>query len=365
MTFVKKTPLEFNNELSVLYKSNVYLKREDLQTTRSFKIRGAYNKISKNVDSINHVVTCSAGNHAQGVAYVCNQYKINHTIFIPTCTPIQKQKRIEDIGKEFLKLNIIGNNFDESLKHALEFAKQNEYIFVHPFDDIDVIEGQSNVSKEIVDEIKPDAVVCCIGGGGMISGQLLYRKWFNKEYEYKIFGVEPENADGMNKSLKAKQIEIVDNLDTFVDGASVKRVGNVTFDICKNNKIENIFIVDNNKLCHTIVKLYQEHGIITEPAGALTVACLDKLFAFDSSLIGKNVVCIVSGGNNDVMRYSEFIERSLIYQGLCHYYIIQFDQRPGSLEQFVNKVLSGTSIDIKRFEYLKKTNKSHRKRCKT
>ena len=355
MTLIKKTPLSFCKNLSKKYKCNIYFKREDLQTVRSFKIRGAYNKIMKESKLNNVFVTASAGNHAQGVAYVCNQIKKKHHIFIPQKTPKQKIERIKYFGGKYLNLTIINDNLNAILDISKKFSEENKYCYVHPFNDIDVIMGQGQILQEICDEIIPDIVIVPVGGGGLISGILEYRNKLN--ISSKIIGVEPKNSCSLYKSLKYNKITSNENNCDFVDGASVKTVGNLNFDICmKNNlcnNLGNIKLIDNNHLCDTLVELYQNEGIITEPAGALSVSALDKLNI--DEIKNKNVVCILSGGNNDIMRYSTFIEKSLIYKRLKHYFIINFNQVPGELKHFVNKITSN-KVDITRFEYLKKNN---------
>lgn len=355
-SFVKNTPLEFNNRLSQLYNCQVYLKREDQQVTRSFKIRGALNKIHQTYQInpskiMRGVVTCSAGNHAQGVAYSCKHLGIKSIVYIPDTTPLQKQRRIEHLGAE---LRIIGQTFDESLMHALKFSKENDLVFVHPFDDPDVIAGQGTISQEILPILSPDIIICPIGGGGLISGQIAYRNKFSK-IKYSIIGAQPINAPSMLTSINNGQLTKLESIDTFVDGASVKQAGILTFNQCMNN-IDRIELIDNDQLCHTIEQLYNDDGIIAEPAGALSVAALSQL---QDVIVGRKVVCIISGGNNDIRRNSEFVERSLIHQGLVHYFVIRFPQRPGALEDFINKVLSGSSVDIVRFEYLRKNNRSY------
>ena len=351
--FIKKTDLQYNLRLSKLYGANIYLKREDQQTTRSFKIRGAYNKIISNPD-VKHVVTCSAGNHAQGVAYTCRELNIKCTIFIPICTPMQKQERIIEFGKEYLDLQVIGSNFDESLACALKFSEENNCMFVHPFNDKDVIMGQATISHEILEEIEIDYLICPVGGGGLISGQIIYSDHIYSTYN--IIGVEPENADSMKISINNDMLTKIKDLDTFVDGAAVKIPGDITFNIC-NDYDTDIYVVSNGELCDNIVNLYNYDGIIAEPAGALSVTALRQL-ADKNDIIGKTIVCIISGGNNDFSRGSEFIEKSLIYHGLIHYYILRFRQGPGALEEFIQNVMSGTGIDIKLFGYSKKTDKN-------
>lgn len=350
---IKNTSLEFSERLSKKYNCNVYLKREDLQIVRSFKIRGAYNKIIKNLNNKNFV-TASAGNHAQGVAYVCNELKLNSHIFVPDNTPIQKINRIKYFGGKYTNLNIIGNNFDDSLNKSLDYSKKNNMIFVHPFDDHDVIEGQSFITKEICEKIIPDVICVCVGGGGLLAGTIYYLENCNtiNSINCKVYGAEPAGAASMYESLKRNKLIKLENVDKFVDGACVGQPGKITYEYAKN--AEKIYKIDNGELCNTIIDLYQNEGIIVEPAGGLCVSLLNKL---DKNKIeNKNVVCILSGGNNDIMRYSEIIEKSLIFQKLKHYFLINIKQHPGELRKFLDNILiKGT--DITRFEYIKKNNK--------
>ena len=351
---INKTQLHKNIRLSNLYNCNVFFKREDLQTVRSFKIRGAYAKIKNSIKTGDEtIVTVSAGNHAQGVSLTCNSLKLKHHIFLPENTPYQKINRIKYFGQEYLNLHIVGNNFDESLEKANEFCKENESIFVHPFDDNDVILGQSTVAQEIYDDIEPDIIVAGIGGGGLISGVGSYSKLINDKCL--IYGVEPENANAMQLSLKYNKLYKLDDIDTFVDGASVKIPGKHTFEICKK-VVDDIYTISNNHLCNDMIDVYQNDGIILEPAGCLSISALDKISK--ETMKDKNVVCILSGGNNDCSRYSEIMEKSLLFNNLKHYYLIKFSQRPGELKRYMNNVLTKTD-DITRFEYLKKTNKDY------
>ena len=348
----KTTPLQLNTILSNKYNCNVYLKREDLQPVRSFKIRGAYNNIINLEDKDNGVVCASAGNHAQGFAMTCQYKKIKGDIFIPTSTPLQKINRIRYFGGDYCTIHIIGNIFDETLSHAYKFCEINSKQFVHPYNDIYTITGQATIGLEIVENIKPDYIICPIGGGGMISGISTYCK--NKDKNIKIVGVEPENADSMKKSIERGQIVTLDTFNSFVDGAAVKKVGDLTFELCQKN-VDSYITISNGKLCEDILNLYTVHGIITEPAGALSISALDKLNK--EEIKGKNVVCIISGGNNDLTRYPDFINKCKVYQNLRHYYIIKFAQRPGELKNFINNII-GQEDDIIRFEYIKKTNKN-------
>ncbi len=348
---VTKTPLQKSNRLSEKFNCNLYFKREDQQTVRSFKIRGAHNKIINSDYKYNDIVTVSAGNHGQGVSLSCNKLGIGHHVFLPKNTPLQKINRIKYYGGKLLTLHLEGNNFDESYEACKRFCEYHDSIFIHPFDDNDVINGQGTIAREIYDEIKPDIIICPIGGGGLISGVGVYSKAVNKDCL--IFGVEPKNADSMNKALNAnKQIKI-DDLDTFVDGASVKEVGFNTFKHGKN-VIDDIFIIDNNELSYNMIDVYQNEGIILEPAGTLSISALESI---DKNILkDKNVVCILSGGNNDISRYPLIMEKSLLHQNLKHYFLISFSQSPGQLRKYINNIL-GPNDDITRFEYLKRNNK--------
>ena len=349
--FIVNTPLYFSERLSNRYNANIYFKREDLQTTRSFKIRGALNKILLNKNDKN-IVCASAGNHAQGVAFSCNLINKKGIIFVPNTTPLQKIKRIKHFGKDNIELKLEGQNFQEALDKALIYSEQNDCQFIHPYNDLDIITGQSTIAYEIFKDINPNYIIASIGGGGLISGLLSYNKINGNNC--KIIGVEPENADSMTQAIiNNKPIELK-YLDTFVDGASVKKVGDLTFNFCKES-LDDIKIIDNGKLCYDLLEMYQEEGIILEPAGCLSVSALDLLDK--NEIKGKNIICILSGGNNDVSRYPEIIEKSLVYQNIKHYYIIEFTQKPKELKKFITGVL-GEKDDITRFEYIKKTNKS-------
>jgi len=352
---IKKTLLEHNKRLSKKYQCNVFLKREDLQKVRSFKLRGAYNKIvklSKN-DKKKGIVCASAGNHAQGVAYSCAALGISSNIFVPENTPLQKINSIKKLANVDFNLHITGSNFDECLLKSLKFSEDNKSIFIHPFDDQDIIDGQGTIAVEIYEDIKPDLILGCIGGGGLMSGVSLYSKNINPDCL--LYGVESDNCNAMYQSINENKIIKLNEYDTFVDGAAVKEVSKLTFEICKEN-LADILLVSNGKLCNTMLELYQNDGIISEPAGALSVSALDFL---DPDVIkGKNVIAIISGGNNDITRYPEINDLALRYHNLKHYFIIQFGQHPGELKKFVNKIL-GPYDDITRFEYIKKTNKSY------
>lgn len=347
---IKKTPLEFNERLSQKYKSSIYLKREDLQTVRSFKIRGAYSKIS-NLSNIEEIVCASAGNHAQGVAYLCNKMNIRGTIFIPETTPLQKISRIKYFAGQSCNLRITGNIFSDTLSDSLKYSIQNQYTFVHPYDDIEVIEGQSTIASEIYQELKPDFILSSVGGGGLISGLSLYSK---KKKNCQIIGAEPYNCQSMKESIKQNKLVYIDTQENFIDGATVNQVGRQTFEISQKY-IDEIYGITDGKTCENILELYEKDGIIVEPAGALPFGILDKI---KNKIENKKVVIVISGGNNDVSRYPEIKEKYLRYKNLKNYYIVKFNQNPGQLKNFINNVL-GENDDICRFEYIKKTNKEY------
>ncbi len=350
----KQTPLQYCKRLSEQYKADIYLKREDLQEVRSFKIRGAYNKMSSmsEAEKKKGVVCASAGNHAQGVAYSCSALKVKGVIFMPVTTPNQKIEKVRKFGGKFVEVKLIGNSYDDAAHASHEFCKKTHAIYVHPFDDPYTISGQGTVGKEIYEELngKIDVVIACIGGGGLISGVAIYMKSKNKKIV--VYGTEPEGAAGMIHSMKNNALVALESIDTFVDGAAVKKVGSLTFGICKKN-VDWVYSIPEGKICTTMIELYQEEGIIAEPAGAVSVSALDSVA---EKIKGKTVVCVISGGNNDILRYPEIMERSLVYQGRKHYFLIEFAQKPGQLKRFLNHVL-GPYDDIVLFEYIKKTNK--------
>lgn len=351
---VVHTPLSLNLNISGYHNANVYLKREDLQQVRSYKIRGAYNKISQlNPEERNRGVVCaSAGNHAQGVAYSCNLLQINGVIYMPITTPEQKVSKVKMFGKGFVEVRLIGDTFDDAYKHAIEFCKSTNAEFIHPFDDIKVIEGQGTVACEILNDAKfeIDYLFFPIGGGGLAAGITSYFKQISPKT--KLIGVEPYGAPSMKKAIEKGEVAILSEIDTFVDGAAVKQVGKLNYDICKD-KIDDIVLVPEGKICSTILRLYNEDAIVVEPAGALAISALDF---YADEIKCKNVVCIISGSNNDIVRTAEIKERSLLYEGLKHYFIIRFPQRPGALKDFLVNVL-GSDDDIAFFEYSKKNSR--------
>jgi threonine dehydratase len=348
-----KTPLQYNAHLSKKYHCNIYLKREDLQVVRSYKLRGAYNMMkSLPAEQLEKGLVCaSAGNHAQGFAYSCKKLNVKGVVFMPVITPNQKISQTKIFGENNIEIKLVGDNYDECALAAKEFTKANNMTFVHPFDDLRVIEGQATVGAEILQELDPvDYLFLPVGGGGLASGVGSYFKTYSPKT--KIIGVEPEGAPSMYKAFKEGKPVTLDNIDTFVDGAAVKRTGDLTYKICKE-VLDELHLVSEGKVCSTILRLYTQDAIVAEPAGALTVSVLDD---FLDEIKGKNVVCLVSGGNNDIDRMQEIKERSLLHEGLKHYFLIRFAQRPGALKEFVNNVL-GPDDDITRFEYIQKHNK--------
>lgn len=332
------TPLQFNEQLSEEYGCRVYLKREDLQAVRSYKIRGAYHKISSlsEEEKSRGVVCASAGNHAQGVAFACKKLGIKGTIFIPSTTSAQKINRMKLFGKEMVEIVLSGDTYDDAYQTAAEYCEERGAVFVHPFDDPKVIEGQGTIAKEILDdaEFPVDYLFLPIGGGGMAAGVSTYFE--QSSPETKLIGTEPKGAPSMLTSIQNLKNTVLDEIDGFVDGAAVKKVGNITFEICRKS-LDEMLLVPEGRICTTILNLYNNEGIVVEPAGAMTLAALSL---YDKEkLKGKNVVCVVSGGNNDIMRTAEIKERSLLYEGLKHYFMVQFPQRPGALKDFVSKIL--------------------------
>ncbi|RIO01250.1 threonine dehydratase [Mammaliicoccus sciuri] len=355
---VKQTPLEKDMYLSQKFDCNVYLKREDLQWVRSFKLRGAYYAINQVTDEerANGVSCASAGNHAQGIAFTAKQLEIKAVIFMPVTTPAQKINQVKFFGGEFVQIELIGDTFDDCLKHALDYTEQFGLSFIDPFDNINTIAGQGTIAKEIVDyaeeeDIKFDYCFAAIGGGGLISGVGTYLK--DTMPTTQVIGVEPLGASSMAQSVKANKIVTLTDIDKFVDGASVGKVGQLTFEISKN-VVDDFVAVDEGEVCSSILDMYSKQAIIAEPAGALSVTALNH---YKNEIKGKNVICIVSGGNNDINRMKEIEERSLLFEDMKHYFIVNFPQRPGALREFVNEVL-GPNDDITKFEYLKKSSQN-------
>ncbi len=355
---VTHTPLQFNANLSRKYECNVYFKREDLQIVRSYKLRGAYNMMSQLSKEVlaKGVVCASAGNHAQGFSYSCKKLGVKGVVFMPIPSPQQKVNQTKMFGEDFVEVILVGDTFDDTAIAAKAYTLEHGMTFIPPFDHVSIIEGQATVGVEILDDIKTftkdpiDYLFVPVGGGGLSAGVGTYFK--EKSPSTKIIGLEPEGAPSMFWALKSGEPVELENIDKFVDGASVKRVGDVTFSFCKD-ALDDMHLVPEGKICTSILQMYNEEAIVVEPAGAMSVAALDH---YADQIKGKTIVCIVSGGNNDIARMQEIKERSLTYEGLKHYFLIRFAQRPGSLKEFVNKVL-GPYDDITRFEYIQKHNK--------
>lgn len=350
------SPLGLNETQSRKYGASVYFKREDLQQVRSYKIRGAYNKISTipSADLQKGVVCASAGNHAQGVAYSCARKKVKGMIFMPTPTPKQKIAQVKMFGGDYVEVILVGDTFDDASQQARDYCKANAMIFVHPFDDEKVIEGQATIGLEILAQSKVgiDYLFLPVGGGGVASGVSSVFKSLSPKT--KIIGVEPEGAPSMSTSLANGVNTTLDEVEKFVDGASVKRVGDLNFHICKKN-LNQMATVHEGKICQTILDMYNQDAIVVEPAGAMTVAALDD---YSEEIRGKNVVCLVSGSNNDITRTEEIKERALLHAGVKHYFVVRFPQRAGALRDFIDKVL-GPNDDITHFEYSKKQSREN------
>ncbi|TMU56686.1 threonine ammonia-lyase IlvA [Flagellimonas algicola] len=351
-----ETPLQKSIRYSKQLEANVWLKREDLQRVRSYKIRGAFNKInSLSPESLKQGVVCaSAGNHAQGVAFACNHLGVEGTIFMPVVTPKQKIDQTKMFGGDRVQVVLEGDTFDDSYKASKIFCEEEGKTFVHPFDDPKTIEGQATIGLELLHQAQEpiDYVFVAVGGGGLASGLCATFKELSPNT--KIIGIEPAGAPSMKKSMEKGELVELSQIDKFVDGAAVQKVGAFTFPICCNHlfKMET---VPEGKVCQTILELYNRDAIVVEPAGALTIAALDD---FKDEIKGKNVVCIISGSNNDITRTAEIKERALLYGNLKHYFIVRFPQRPGSLKEFVVDIL-GPNDDITHFEYSKKSSREN------
>ncbi len=351
-----ETPLQYNTYLSGLYNSEIYLKREDLSPVRSYKIRGAFNAIGAHI-SINpfvkKFVCASAGNHAQGFAYCCAHFNLEGVIFMPVTTPQQKINRTKAFGGSNIEIRLYGDYFDQSLRSAIEFAKLNGGIFVPPFDHREVIEGQATVMSEIVAQMPnntcPDVIALAVGGGGLAAGMVKFAG--NKRLKNGFIFVEPKGAASFTTALLEKKITRLSKTDNFVDGASVAEIGKLNFEILKNVSKEAVKIVEEDRVCATMIEMLNNEGIVLEPAGALAIDALKDLK--ERELRGKKIVCVVSGGNFDFERLPDVKERALRVKGLKKYVILRLPQRPGALKDFLN--LLGPDDDISRFEYLKKS----------
>jgi threonine dehydratase len=351
------TPLIKNARYSKQFGANIFFKREDLQEVRSYKIRGAYNKISSLTASQieNEIVCASAGNHAQGFALSCKLLKIKGTIFMPAPTPNQKIEQVKMFGEDYIDVVLIGDTFDDAYHAAMVQCEALNKTFIHPFNDKKVIEGQATVGLEIIDQAKThpiDYVFVAVGGGGLAAGLSSVFKILSPQT--RIISVEPKGAASMLTSIRNNKNTELKTIDSFVDGAAVKRVGDLNFAICKET-LHRVVQVDEGKICQTILDLYNKDAIVVEPAGALSLSALDQ---FSEEIKDKNVVCVISGSNNDITRTAEIKERALLYANLKHYFIVKFPQRTGALRDFVVDIL-GPTDDITHFEYTKKANREN------
>ena len=353
---IEKTPLTYSLNLSEELGASVHLKREDMQVVRSYKIRGAYNKISSlnAAERAKGVVCASAGNHAQGVAFSCNKLGIYGRIFMPATTPQQKVKQVKWFGKWFVEIVLVGDTYDDSYQEAITYCNKNHMLFVHPFDDEKVIEGQGTVALEILEQAdkKIDYVFVPIGGGGLASGLGTVFKQLSPDT--KIIGVQPAGAPSMYRSIKEGKRLKLDTIEKFVDGAAVRQPGALTYEICKE-VLDDIILIEEGEICSVMLKLYNENAIVVEPAGALSIAALNH---YKEKIKDKQVVCVLSGSNNDITRMEEIKERSLIYEGFKHYFLITFPQRAGALKEYLVNVLDPTD-DITYFQYVKKNSREN------
>ena len=352
---VMETPLQKNINLSKQYKANIQLKREDLQQVHSYKIRGAFNKISSisKEDRKKGVICASAGNHAQGVAYACSFLKIKGTVYMPATTPLQKIDQVKMFGEKWITIVIEGDTFDDAQEAAHLAATKDEAIFIPPFDDKLIIEGQATIAEEILRQTHEsiDYLFLPIGGGGLAAGVSAYFSYLSPRT--KIIGVEPMGAPSMKTSIEKGVNTRLESIDKFVDGAAVMKCGDLTFDICKD-LISDIVLVPEGEICADILTLYNRDALIVEPAGTLSISALSQ---YKEEIEGKNVVCVVSGSNNDITRTQEIRERAMVHQGLKHYFILELPQRAGALKDFLINVLTPT-MDITHFEYSKKSYRS-------
>lgn len=349
-----KTPLQKSDRLSAEVGRPVYLKREDLQICRSFKVRGAYVRMAAmdEDERAAGVVCASAGNHAQGVAYACAHLGIQGTIFLPASTPRQKRKRIATIGGKWVEPVIVAGDFDEANRVAAAAAKDGGKVYVHPYDDPYTIAGQGSIAVDLDSQLPEDTdmILIPVGGGGLIAGMATWLKAHRPGI--RIVGVESQGAASMKAALEAGNPVSLDRVDSFVDGTAVGRAGDLTYQVVRD-LVDDIVVVPEGAVCTEMLDLYHSEGVIAEPAGALASAAARN---FLPQIPNGSVVCLVSGGNNDLSRYAEVTERSGRYEGLRHYFLVTFNQEPGALRSFLNDVLSDGE-DIIYFQYTKKNNR--------
>src|SRR3954447_1263588 len=348
------TPLQLNPRLSERIGGQVWLKREDLQVVRSYKVRGAYNLIAQLDDAARDagVVCASAGNHAQGLAYACGLLKVRGRVYLPRTTPRQKRDRIAVLGGDLVEIRVVGDNYDDAAEEALRYAATSGATLVPAFDDPRTVAGQGTAVVEAFEQLGqvPDLVVVPVGGGGLLAG---VASWMAQRHPgTRVVGVEPAGAACMAAALAAVTRVTLPELDGFVDGAAVRRAGSVTYPLIRDAGAELVAVAEG-RVCTEMLALYQSDGIIAEPAGALAAAALGDTVEVEP---GQTVVCVLSGGNNDVSRYAEVVERALVHEGRKHYFLVDFPQEPGALRRFLDDVL-GPDDDITLFEYVKRNNR--------
>lgn len=344
------TPLQRNDHLSALHGAEIWLKREDLSPVRSYKIRGAFNamrKVLADKPDQDTFVCASAGNHAQGVAYVCSHFGVKGVIFMPVTTPDQKIQKTKVFGRDNIEIRLVGDYFDETLAAAQDYCRDAGGHFLAPFDDPDVIEGQASVGVEVLETIAPDIVVLPVGGGGLAAGLVQY---FNENApETRLIFVEPSGGASLAAAISKGKLTTIDDVDTFVDGAAVARIGSQNYDVLKGLSCDDVISVTEDQICTTILDMLNTEGIVLEPAGALSIEALKEI----DDISGKRVLCISSGGNFDFERLPEVKERAQRYSGIKKYFVLRMPQRPGALKEFLGML--GPNDDIARFEYLKKS----------
>jgi threonine dehydratase len=347
------TPLQISARLSDAVGAEVWIKREDLQPVRSYKIRGAFNLIAQldDAEKVRGVVCASAGNHAQGVAFACSRLGVEARVYLPRTTPRQKRDRVARLGGKVVKVIVIGNTYDDAAAAAAKDAAESGATLVPAFDDERTVAGQGTVIREVLGQLAdpPDTVIVPVGGGGLLAGTLTYLQ--ERHPEVRVIGVEPAGAASMAAALREGGPTTLAEVDPFVDGAAVRRVGDVTFPIVRDSGIA-LEPVAEGRICVEMLALYQSDGIIAEPAGALAPAALEQL----DIPHGSSAVCLLSGGNNDVSRYADIVERALVHEGRKHYFLVEFPQEPGALRSFLDDIL-GPDDDITLFEYIKRSNR--------
>ncbi len=351
-----ETPLQLNEHLSRRYGAEIWLKREDLTPVRSYKIRGAFNFLRKAVSTTgkNKVFVCaSAGNHAQGFAFACRHFGVHGVVFMPVTTPQQKIDKTRIFGGEFIKIRLVGDIFDQCYAAARSYVEETQGYMVSPFDHEDIIEGQATVAAEVLDQlpddIPPDMIIMPVGGGGLSSGMTGFLAGKVKSESF-VF-CEPTGAPSLKRSLETGEPVTLKNVDNFVDGAAVARIGDLNFEALRQFSSEQVQLVPENAICVTMIEMLNLEGLVLEPAGALSIAALEQLGR--EKLEGKRVICVVSGGNFDFERLPDVKERAMRYTGVKKYFILRLPQRPGALRDFLN--LLGPDDDVARFEYLKKS----------